>query len=102
MRIIELDAADWKTVRDFYDVLLPALGAPEGHGCSIDSLLDSMVWGGMNAIEPPYTVRIKNAQALPKEIINHINLLAHYIPEHRAEYRAREGEDVDVNVEIVP
>jgi RNAse (barnase) inhibitor barstar len=102
MRIIELDAAEWKTLLDFYNALLQALGAPKGHGCSIDALLDSMVWGGMNSVEPPYTIRIRNTRGLAPDIREAIDLLALYIPEDRAAYRAREGEDVDVNVEIVP
>ena len=42
MRIIELDAAKWKTIIDFYDALLASLGAPEWHGKSPDALIDSM------------------------------------------------------------
>jgi transposase len=30
MRIIELDASSWKSVLDFYNALLPAVGAPGG------------------------------------------------------------------------
>ncbi|MBC9884143.1 barstar family protein, partial [Bradyrhizobium sp. INPA01-394B] len=41
--------------RDFYDALLAALGAPEGHGRNLNALIDSMVWAGMNAVEAPYT-----------------------------------------------
>jgi RNAse (barnase) inhibitor barstar len=102
MRTIELDATQWKTILSFYDALLLALGAPEGHGRSVDSLLDSMVWGGMNSVEPPYTVRIRNTGGLAADIRNEIELLAQYLPQHRAEYRIREGEDVDVSLEIIP
>ena len=31
MRIIELDAAKWKTVLDFYHALLASIGAPKWH-----------------------------------------------------------------------
>ena len=53
MRIIDLSATNWKSTLDFYDALLAALGAPRGHGKSVDALIDSMVWGGMNKVEPP-------------------------------------------------
>lgn len=53
MRVIELNAMKWKTVIDFYDALLAAIGAPAWHSKSPDALIDSMVWGGMNAAEPP-------------------------------------------------
>ena len=46
MRIIELDAAGWRNVLDFYDALLKALGAPAEHGEGVNALVDSVVWGG--------------------------------------------------------
>lgn len=48
MRVIELDASGWKTVLDFYDALLPELGASPGHGRGPDALIDSVIWGGIN------------------------------------------------------
>jgi hypothetical protein len=27
---------------------------------SPDAFVDSMIWGGMNSVEPPYTVQISN------------------------------------------
>jgi RNAse (barnase) inhibitor barstar len=59
MRWIELDGGSWTTALDFYTALLGALGAPKGHGRNINALIDSMIWGGMNAVEPPYTIRIR-------------------------------------------
>jgi hypothetical protein len=32
MHIIDLEATGWKTPDDFYDALLPELGAPDWHG----------------------------------------------------------------------
>ena len=60
MRTIRLNAENWKTVLDFYDALLAALGAPDWHGASIDAMIDSMIWGGINDVDPPYTVQIQN------------------------------------------
>ena len=60
MRQIVLDARAWTTIGDFYDVLLPALGAPEWHGRNFNALRDSMTTGGINAVEPPYAIRLIN------------------------------------------
>lgn len=46
MRIIDLNAENWKSILDFYDALLPALGAPAWHGHSVNAIIDSMIWGG--------------------------------------------------------
>jgi hypothetical protein len=61
-----------------------------------------MVWGGMNSVEPPYTVRIRNTGRLAPDIRRKLESLARYIIADRAAYREREGEDVDVKLEIVP
>jgi RNAse (barnase) inhibitor barstar len=45
VNIIELDAKEWKTVHDFYDALLAALGAPEWHGDNVNALNDSIIGG---------------------------------------------------------
>lgn len=56
MKIIALDASGWVTALDFYDALLARLGAPHWHGTSIDALIDSMIYGNINAIEAPYRI----------------------------------------------
>jgi len=83
MRLITLDAAAWKTYDDFYGALLKAVGAPEWHGRNINALIDSMVWGGINAVEPPYTVRILNADAVPPAVREEIELAANAIQEEQ-------------------
>lgn len=98
--LITLDAKDWSRVLDLYDALLLGLGAPKEHGRSIGALLDSMVWGFMNDIEPPYTIRIVNTEGLAKDIRNEIDLLAKCIIEDRAAHREQDGTDVDVNIEV--
>jgi hypothetical protein len=66
---IELDASTWKAVLDFYDALLSALGSPSGHGRNINALIDSMIHGGMNKIEPPYAIRVRHLARAPKEVV---------------------------------
>jgi RNAse (barnase) inhibitor barstar len=100
MRMIELDATKWKTIVDFYDALLAAIGAPKDHGKSPDALIDSMIWGGMNAVEPPYTIRILGAATLPTKVRNHLEVAKEAIAKGRADYRNRRNGDVEIAVEI--
>ena len=98
MRVIELDAREWTTVLDFYNALLTALGAPEWHGRNANALMDSMIWGGINSTNAPYTVRIVGATKLPPEIRDEIDLIAKALVISRAEYQRRRGADVDVTL----
>src|SRR6185312_10255912 len=75
MRIIELDAGNWRSALDFYNDLLAALGAPTGHGRNINALVDSMIWGGMNAVEAPYTIRILHTTKLSQQIRDELELV---------------------------
>ena len=99
MKIIDLDAANWTTILDFYKALLPGLGAPDWHGRSIDALADSMIFGGINAVEPPYTVRIRNTRQLPKDVLNEIVLAKNWLARVRAEC---EDYACEVEMEILP
>lgn len=63
---------DWKNIHsedDFYDVFLPQVAAPEWHGRNLDALNDSVVSGGVNKIEPPYTIRSLNTGDVAKELV---------------------------------
>ena len=72
MTVIELDAATWTSAIDFYATFLKALGAPEGHGTSVNALVDSVVYGNMNAIDPPFTVRIRGWAHAPTDAVQEI------------------------------
>lgn len=102
MKIIELDATKWKTVLDFYQALLAAVGAPTWHGKSPDALIDSMIWGGINAVEPPYTIRISGTAGLPKDVREHIDLVKQALRRGRRDYQSRQGGDVGVSIGIEP
>jgi len=82
MRIIELDAKSWKTCEDYASALRTALGSPEWHGSSVDAFLDSMVYGGMNEINPPYKIVIKNTKNLSEAIIEEIEALKKNLPRY--------------------
>lgn len=85
---------------DFYDALLSALGAPAWHGRSIDALIDSMIWGGINLVEPPYLIRVRGSSRLPSDVQDHIELAKDFLLKARAEFHALRGCDVEVDFEI--
>ena len=93
MRIIELDGGSWRTYDDLYDALLPALGAPDWHGRNIHALIDSMGTGSINAIEPPYLVRINRSYALPVELKDFPRDLGQYLEERTRRHLQSYGED---------
>ncbi|MEI9997494.1 MAG: barstar family protein [Rhizomicrobium sp.] len=100
MQVIELDGANWAAATDFYDALLAALGAPRWHGQSVDALIDSMIYGGVNAIEPPYIVRVKGIGKVPTEVQTEVELASKYLAQARQDYRASRGQDIEVQLEI--
>jgi hypothetical protein len=100
MRTIDRDASSWTTVLDFYGALLAAIGAPTWHGKSIDALVDSMIWGGINAVEPPYTIRVQHLAGSPPDVIRVAQLAKHALAQGRTDFRLRRGCDVDVNLEV--
>jgi hypothetical protein len=102
MRTIGLDATKWKTVIDFYHALLASIGAPARHGQSPDALVDSMIWGGINAVEPPYTVRISGLSAAPKEVHDHVELVRGMLAEGRIYRKRHNGDDVEVSIVNAP
>lgn len=67
MKLIRLDASEWRSPTDFYSALLPALGAPEWHGRNLDALYDSLS-GGINELEPPFGVELQHTGGLPAEM----------------------------------
>jgi RNAse (barnase) inhibitor barstar len=97
MRLIELDAKGWKSQFDFVHSLTRALGSSEGHGISPDALVDSIIGGSMNSVEPPYTVQISNLNAAPKEVADYVSQMISAIREGRQRFQ-RHGEDIEVSI----
>jgi hypothetical protein len=60
---------------DFLLSLANAIGAPEWHGMSPDAFVDSIIWGGINSVQPPYTVQIKNITNAPSEVADYVSQL---------------------------
>lgn len=102
MRYIELNSTNWKTKLDFYRDILAALGAPKWHGESIDCMIDSMVWGGINTVHPPYIVRIRGMNRLPEAIRQTIETLDKEIAKQRADHLRWHKKDVEVEFELLP
>lgn len=101
MRIIELDATQWKSIPDFYNALLAAIGAPAWHGKNPNALVDSMIWGGINAIEPPYTIKVVGSATVPKDVRDQIEVAKEDLAKGRMDYQNRCGGDVDVSIETL-
>jgi hypothetical protein len=102
MQVIDLDATKWKTVLDFCRALLAAIGAPEPHGKSPDAFIDSMIWGGINAVEPPYTIRISGTAMLPNDVREYIEAVKQALARGRLDYQSRQGSDVEVSIQTEP
>ncbi|WP_244427195.1 barstar family protein [Methyloferula stellata] len=101
MRVIELDATNWKTWEDFYVALLGALGAPEWHGDSVNALVDSMIWGGINEIDPPYKFVVRNLRQAPSDVAEAVEDAKAALARGRADFRTRKGRDIIVDFEII-
>ena len=102
MGVIELDATDWLNILDAYDALMRALGSPEWHGKNINALIDSMVYGGINRVDPPYLIRIRGTAKCPENIRQEVELWAGAIRKARADQRQRYGKETNVGFEISP
>ncbi|PJG55805.1 hypothetical protein CVM73_06520 [Bradyrhizobium forestalis] len=100
MNVITLDASAWKTLDDFYDALLSALGAPDWHGRSGVALIDTMLHSDVNKVVPPYRVEVRNSVDLPSEVKCHIVDVVDLFHEVRTRRRER-GADVDVSIVLV-
>ena len=101
VRTIELDAQGWSTALDFYEALLAAIGAPAWHGMSIDALIDSMVWGGINSVEPPYEVLIHEVQGLADNARQEVGRAEQAIEMARTDFVQRRGHDPGVSLKVI-
>lgn len=56
---ILLRPCEWQSKQDFYDELLPQIGAPDWHGRNLDAVADSLVTGQINTVEPPFVIEVQ-------------------------------------------
>jgi hypothetical protein len=102
MRIIDLDASNWTSHDDLCRALFAALGAPNWHGDNVNALNDSMIWGGINKLEPPYTIRISGTSRVPGRLRDEMELADKSISLGREDFRSQNGCDIDVYFELLP
>jgi hypothetical protein len=101
MQIIELDASKWSTITDFLVALRAAIEAPEWHGLSPDAFIDSMIWGGINRLDPPYEIQIIGMQNVPPEVNQYVHLVADALKRARQEKRVNREIETEVSLRIV-
>ncbi|GGF51062.1 hypothetical protein GCM10011611_66870 [Aliidongia dinghuensis] len=82
MKEISLNASDWRQQSDFYNALLPGLGAPSWHGHNLDALNDS-IGGDMNAVKPPFQIRITNTASIPPDLCGYLHRFAELVTDLR-------------------
>ena len=85
MQEIVLSGAHWTTPDDLYNALLPSLGAPDWHGHNLDALWDSITRGGINLVNPPFTVRITGVAVMPPNCKALVDRFVALLSEARAE-----------------
>jgi RNAse (barnase) inhibitor barstar len=85
MKLISLDASEWRSPDDFYSAILPELGAPDWHGRNLDALDDSLGGGTINALEPPFRVEVAGADKLPESMQRFLSEVARLFADIRAE-----------------
>jgi hypothetical protein len=62
---VELPAADWSVVDDFYTAYFADVGAPEWHRRNLDAVWDSLTGGGINNRNPPFRICISGTARMP-------------------------------------
>jgi hypothetical protein len=82
---VELDGSCWASKGDFYDALLPALGAPAWHGRNLDALSESLRSSRINEMHPPYTIRIRGLSTMQPDAREMVSRFANFIAARRAE-----------------
>jgi len=68
MRKIDLDASAWTKPDDFYDALLPQLGAPDWHGRNLDAIEDSIFGGDINSVQSLFHISIARTDELSRSM----------------------------------
>lgn len=84
MTRVRLDAAGWQVREDFWEALLPGIGAPEWHGHSLDALFDALV-ADLTTAKPPLTVEIAGAARTPAALVAYLTRIAEVFRDAEAE-----------------
>jgi hypothetical protein len=98
-KLIEIDGREWERAADACIGLLTALRPRGAHGASIDAFVDSMIYGGLLCVEPPYEVVIRNIQSPEAAVF--LRDLSVALAYARQERKANRGDDVDVRLRLI-
>ena len=98
MKTIEIDASRCGNPKEFARLLHDAIQAIPGHGSSIEAFVDSMVFGTMSELSPPYTIVV--AGDLKPPVRAFVADLSNAIGQARLERRTRRGDDVEVILKL--
>ena len=79
-------------------MLQEAILALPGHGSSIESFVDSMVFGTMSELSPPYMITVTGAEN--PEVRAFAERLSNAIGQARLERRTRRGDDAEVVLKV--
>ena len=98
MNVIEIDASRCWNRKEFARLLQETIQALPGHGSSVEAFVDSMVFGAMSELSPPY--RIVVLGELRPEVRAFAADLSNAIGQARLERRSRRGDDVAVSLKV--
>ena len=98
MKTIEIDATGCGNPKAFARLLQDAIQAIPGHGSSIEAFVDSMVFGTMSELAPPYMIVVTGDLKPPVRAF--AADLSNAIGQARLERRTRRGDDVEVILKV--
>jgi hypothetical protein len=100
MQFIEIDASGCASVKAFCALLKTAIGATYGgHGDSLESFIDSMIYGTMGDLAPPYTLQVTGLKGGP--VMAYARDLANALGQARIDLTTRGKPDVEVVLQII-
>lgn len=104
MNVIEVHAAQWKSVADFYRAIGRAQFEHDGRAVpnvtNVNALLELLVWDVCEPGSPPFTIKVIGTSDLTHEIRLEIDLVQRLLADSRMESVHRRGFDVDVHIEL--
>ena len=100
VRVIRVDASKWMQPSDVDQAFKVALRSPAWHGNGGDAWIDSMIYGGMNEIDPPFRIEIDGTEEFDKATLYYLMLLQCMIGYARLEKKNNTGVDTDVSIAV--
>ena len=85
MKLIVLDASEWRSEDDLHDALLDVLEAPDWHGRNLDAWWDSIGSDNINDLRAPFTITILKAHVLDPALKAYVGKFVELVAEARSE-----------------